>query len=791
VNGKRVEFSPSRVRKAPAGLDTVNRRSLWFCLLTACTGLVFGGAALALTHAFSVPGWVCLCIGAFCAWLLVQTRPTSIEPWTAVAGIALGALFLAGLFLARNPNPETSFLPLRWEPLLAFCMLAVGQHTRFAHVKWSWSAYVAFGAALAAWLFRTIPVFLLPGILALAAVVGAALLVSNRLSRSERPTNEMLLVIGALATIYLIVVCNAWIADDAFITLRTIDNFVHGHGLTWNAAERVQAYTHPLWLMLLVPPYALFRERYFTPIFLGIFFTLAALLLLAFKVAKDSRTAFAAIFVLSLSKAFIDYTTSGLENACSYFLLASFVLVHFTRSHSRYHIFGLALIAALGMLARLDNFFLFVVPLSFTCWQQRRRGILNVSTQIVAGFAPLAAWEGFSLIYYGFPFPNTAYAKLDMSCSQWHTMAKGFEYVANSIRHDPVTMLSILAGGLWLSRAAFSGARAFSAGALAHMVYVISIGGDFMSGRFLALPFLGIVLAASASATLDARQVIGTVACLVLLAAGLPFNPWKSRGSYQNTELAGDIADERGWYYPVTGLLHANPAAEFPRGSLHPFLEWEARGREARESGEPVVLGGAVGILGYSAGPSVWVVDGYGIGDVLLARLPPVPGPQRVGHVRRQIPAGYLASLRLGENRLANRTLASAYERLNEITRGNVWSWHRFKTIWEANVGTLARESRSASFEARHAFIRSGSHASAAAAEQAEGFMFVYQFSLVEKALQRAVLADPNSPEALANVAVYHEMIGEREIAAHEYDRLSESFGAQWAHYRMQLEAAR
>jgi hypothetical protein len=68
----------------------------------------------------------------------------------------------------------------------------------------------------------------------------------------------------------VIVVVNAWMADDAFITLRTVDNFVAGHGLTWNVQERVQAYTHPLWMFLLSLLYVFTREPYFTGIFLGL-----------------------------------------------------------------------------------------------------------------------------------------------------------------------------------------------------------------------------------------------------------------------------------------------------------------------------------------------------------------------------------------------------------------------------------------------------------------------------------------------------------------------------------------
>src|SRR6187402_2076752 len=42
----------------------------------------------------------------------------------------------------------------------------------------------------------------------------------------------------------------AWVAEDAYITFRVVDNFTHGYGLRWNVAERVQVYTHPLWLLL-------------------------------------------------------------------------------------------------------------------------------------------------------------------------------------------------------------------------------------------------------------------------------------------------------------------------------------------------------------------------------------------------------------------------------------------------------------------------------------------------------------------------------------------------------------
>ena len=41
----------------------------------------------------------------------------------------------------------------------------------------------------------------------------------------------------------LFVLVNAWVSEDAYITLRVIDNFFNGYGLRWNINERVQVDT--------------------------------------------------------------------------------------------------------------------------------------------------------------------------------------------------------------------------------------------------------------------------------------------------------------------------------------------------------------------------------------------------------------------------------------------------------------------------------------------------------------------------------------------------------------------
>jgi arabinofuranosyltransferase len=60
----------------------------------------------------------------------------------------------------------------------------------------------------------------------------------------------MLAVLVTLVFAFLLL-RSSWISDDAAISLRTVLNVTHGFGLTFNIAERVQTFTHPLWLLLL------------------------------------------------------------------------------------------------------------------------------------------------------------------------------------------------------------------------------------------------------------------------------------------------------------------------------------------------------------------------------------------------------------------------------------------------------------------------------------------------------------------------------------------------------------
>ena len=105
-----------------------------------------------------------------------------------------------------------------------------------------------------------------------------------------------------------------------------------------------------------------------------------------------------------------------------------------------------------------------------------------------------------------------------------------------------------------------------------------------------------------------------------------------------------------------------------------------------RAAGQRVATRDMVGMFGYAAGPDLHVVDLFGLGDPLLARLPAM-APWRIGHFQRALPAGYIDTLRTGTNRIEEPALARYYADLQTITRGALFSRDRWRAIVAMNLG--------------------------------------------------------------------------------------------------------
>lgn len=228
------------------------------------------------------------------------------------------------------------------------------------------------------------------------------------------------------------IVLFSWSSDDAFITMRVVDNLVHGYGPTWNVAERVQVFTHPLWMLLLSLTYALIPNEILAPVVLSVVFSAAVIgVIIAFH-KHDEMAASINLLLLFLAQSFMHYASSGLENPATNFFMAAFVLffLRFTQENAYHlaptHILLLGLITSASLLNRLDTA-VFFAPAMFYVLIKNFRG--KTFGMLALSMVPVLAWFVFSIIYYGFFFPNTAYAKLNTGIPNLMLIRQGFIYL--------------------------------------------------------------------------------------------------------------------------------------------------------------------------------------------------------------------------------------------------------------------------------------------------------------------------------------------------------------------------
>ena len=492
-----------------------------------------------------------------------------------------------------------------------------------------------------------------------------------------------------------IVVRNAWVSDDAYITFRTVENFRAGYGMGYNVNVRVQAFTHPLWMLLLSSLYFiqvnLLGISYSTGlVFLAFFLSislsaLTVFLLITRGINADPLSILIFGSSVILSRAFMDFSTSGLENPLTHFLLALFLWKFFENS-PRFLL--LAFLSALIAINRLDALLLVAPALAIVFWRERALWRKNLLSALL-GFSPLILWELFSLFYYGFLFPNTAYAKLNTGILDRLLVAQGFDYFLNSIHWDPLTLFVIgLAGvGVFLERDRKSIAAYL--GVLLYMLYVVKIGGDFMSGRFLTAGFLVCAVLLARLQTFSRQTML--VGLSMLLALGV----FSVRSTILDPQLpttlsyfklldGSGVADERLAYFGNTynqGLVISG-FRDTDIGSNFAGRNWVyTKLREAS-------FHGAIGKVGYQDGPDIYQADPYALVDPLLARLPARdPIGWRIGHFKRNVPIGYPETLKDGAMLIADPDLALYYEKLSYVVSGPLWKRDRILEIWKFNTG--------------------------------------------------------------------------------------------------------
>jgi len=507
-------------------------------------------------------------------------------------------------------------------------------------------------------------------------------MIENIFQKNKLLTISVILLIVIFT---IVVIRNAWMSDDGYITFRTVDNFVNGYGLTWNISERVETYSNPLWMFLVSIIYFFTNEIYYSVIILSITISVLAITIFSFKISKTLVGALLGIGIFIFSKAFIDYSTSGLENPLTHLTLAIFLFVYIkAKNNFNFKIlFWLSLIAALGTVNRLDILLFFIPTLAYVFFKlPKLKGLYTV----VAGLMPLIAWKAFSIFYYGFPLPNTAYAKvLNTGIPKSDLIQQGFFYFENSIKWDPLTLLIVFAGISLPLIGKQKHLIPVIVGIILYLLYVLQTGGDFMSERYFAAPlFIAVVLISQNNFTSLKRIPLIVLAVIIILVGITAIKPpiFSDEMYEEISPIDHGIVDERGRYHDNTGLYRLG------ENNGTPEHYGVTEGLEAKISGDSPQVRRIIGMYGYYVGPEIHVIDPFGLGDPLISKLTPSYDPEwRIGHQTRELPPGYFETIKNGTNVIEDKNLAEYYEKIALITRGNLSDVKRLEVIWNMNIG--------------------------------------------------------------------------------------------------------
>jgi len=319
---------------------------------------------------------------------------------------------------------------------------------------------------------------------------------------------------------------HAWGSDDAYISYRYAQHLASGQGLVFNPGERVEGFSNLLYVLLLTPAAALVSKEnlYAVSAGLNVVFALAALVLLyRFTMRRlGARPAAAVAMLVALCPAIWVWVASGLETPLVLLLqIAVWVLAEGVVEDREGSLKVLLLAAALCVLARVDGFITPFLAAGFLVLRGRWKAGLAVAATTVASFAGTTLWR---LYYYGWPLPNTYYAKVT-GALLLRLEAGGQQLLSVFLATGLLVSVAALAVAGVQGLKGFSFRRrdllpalsfpvVFAAGWLGYFVYV---GGDFYSDRFLLalFPMGAWVLLALAAESRNRR----TAAVLVILLA--------------------------------------------------------------------------------------------------------------------------------------------------------------------------------------------------------------------------------------------------------------------------------
>ncbi|GAK49590.1 hypothetical protein U14_00813 [Candidatus Moduliflexus flocculans] len=287
--------------------------------------------------------------------------------------------------------------------------------------------------------------------------------------------------------------------DDANIFFVYAKHLIHGQGFVYNiGGERVEGFSSFLWTLIAAALFGISEQPELALLLINVLLVTLTITLttnyLDFQIARRQNAqkgwqfsfySLLYMFVLCLSPAyFIWQILTLMDNGLWGAVLTATAIT--TISYQKQRPILLATLIALLLLTRPEAMLWGLVFIGILFFREVytsniREGIAAIRLPLLTYFVTLLALTGFRMVYFGYPLPNTYYAKISPSII--YNISEGWRYAVGFFDSAPVVQFSMLIlvfslglNGQRIFRSVFSHDRTFSVKAVDLFPIVICTG---------------------------------------------------------------------------------------------------------------------------------------------------------------------------------------------------------------------------------------------------------------------------------------------------------------------------
>jgi arabinofuranosyltransferase len=525
----------------------------------------------------------------------------------------------------------------------------------------------------------------------------------EKVSRAERNWLIAILLLGG------IILAVGWrvfwfLTDDAYIAFRYISNAHLGYGYVWNAPPflPVEGYTSFLWVVLLDVVWRVFGvEPPASANWISLLFSYFALLLgaaMIMQIRWHSRlkkfrlgSIVSLVVFLTFNRTLLAWSSSGLETAMMDFFLILWVYVVLCNTAPSLRAFlgsltstFLALTRPDGLLFCVTSIIIVFLLVSAEVSKGRRRRVLLCG---ILPFSIVLMHQAWRLSFYGEWLPNTYYVKVSgswpesglpyllsfiLEYSLWFAIAT-ICWALSKVVLERIRQLSEhpMTGRRFLIRSSVERSARVPLVVVGTLIlhigyYTYVVGGDHFEYRVYAhlLPLVFVALVWSLNRLrMYPFPAISVVLAFILFSMPVQWTHWaltKDLNNRQQTEIMR-VPIAPSWPWMVRWYAHAFDEMQSwliyhqvcMRHQEHKiFWQMQVSNHMSREEGlqiprenYPLAVAWAVGVPSWVL-PHVYIIDGFGLNDYIIARTPMSNGKGRMMSHSHRPPPGYIESFR-------------------------------------------------------------------------------------------------------------------------------------------------